>query len=138
MYAYMGEIVPWHSEPVVVVGLSRKYYRLEQGFTIYCATWLRKTYPSLLFHHSANERQGAKTGLSCKLMGQCKGWPDLMIVVQARCLGIEFKIRGNGLRQEQREVLSRLEKLGWKIAVCYTFEEFKTVVEEWILDKKTP
>ena len=131
-------IVPWHDKPVVVVGISRKFYRLEQGFTIYCATWLRKTYPNLLFHHSANERQGGKTGLLCRLMGQCKGWPDLTIIGQASCLGIELKIRGNKVSQEQRQVLERLRGYGWSVAVCYTFEEFKTTVEEWIGDKKTP
>ena len=124
--------VPWHSEPVMVPGLESKLWHLETAFQIYCATWLRKSY-SLTgdnkfnrWHHSANERQGARAGLIAKLMGQAKGMPDF-IHYGSRTV-IELKVGGNQLSPEQEGWLDYFREIGWETFVVRSFEEFVEAV----------
>lgn len=120
----MKRKVSWCSYPVSVPGISAKHWNTETAFQIYCATWLRKN--GYRFHHSANERAGARSGLMCRLKGQSKGMPDLLIFGRVMA-AIELKVNGK-VSPEQQEWLRYLESIGWATDVCRTFDEFQCFV----------
>lgn len=120
----MKRKVSWCDFPVSVPGISVKYWNTETAFQIYCATWLRKN--GYRFHHSANERLGARSGLLCKLKGQSKGMPDIIIFGRVM-VAIELKVNGK-VSPEQADWLRYLESIGWCTTVCRTFGEFEAFV----------
>lgn len=122
-----GVRVSWHDQPVIVPGIERKYWNTETAFQIYCATWLRKTYPDLMFHHSANERDSGSMGLRAKLMGQAKGFPDFLIF--GSVMGAyELKLPNGVVTTAQVNWLAYLESIGWEVGVIRSFQEFREVV----------
>lgn len=118
--------VSWHDKPVVVPGVAVGRYDTEEAFQIYCATWLRKNWPEVRFHHSANERVGGRSGLKAKLMGQSKGFPD--IVLFEIKLAIELKLPKGKLSKEQESWLGYLNGIGWKAVCCRSFEQFTRAI----------
>lgn len=131
--------VSWHHEPVTVVGISQKNYESETAFQIYCSTWLRKqaalnpNNPSFDFwHHSANERFGARAGLVAKLMGQSKGFPDFVHLRSMTALELKlpaYKKRPAGeLRPEQEKWANYLQTIGWNFQVIRNVSEFQCAV----------
>lgn len=124
--------VSWCSDPVNVVGVSPLDYETETAFHIYCADWLRKRYKITgesrftRWHHSANEREGARSGLRAKLMGQSKGMPDL--IHYGSRIVIELKIRDREVTKEQLEWLMYFKSIGWNCYTVRTFEQFQAIV----------
>lgn len=118
--------VLWCKTPVEIAGVAKKDYETETAFQIYCVTWIRKTYPNLKFHHSANEREGGKAGLLAKLMGQSKGFPDFYC--PRLKLALELKVMGRGATAEQLQWLQEFQNHGYTTAVVHTFEQFKEIV----------
>lgn len=116
----------WASCPVKIPGVRPADYNSETAFQIYCVTWIRKNYPDLKFHHSANEREGGKSGLLAKLMGQSKGFPDFYC--PRLKLALELKVMGRVASPEQVRWLKEFESHGYTTAVVYTFEQFKEIV----------
>lgn len=120
--------ITWIDDPKLrVPGVPRKYYHTETAFQIYVATWLRKQ--GIRHHHSANERQGARSGFSAKLKGQSKGFPDLLVFGLIEPVALELKVGTNKLSEHQIEWLDCLSSMGWAAHVCYTFEEVKTIIQ---------
>lgn len=78
------------------------------------------------WHHSANEREGAKAGFEAKMKGQSKGYPDF--VQHGLKLAIELKVQGRVETAEQREWLRYFSGLGYISEVVYTFDRFKQLV----------
>lgn len=79
------------------------------------------------WHHSANERDGARAGFTAKMMGQSKGFPDLV-----HCglrVAIELKVKGRLPSKEQIEWLGYFQSIGWSVWVVRTFEEFLGIME---------
>lgn len=119
--------ISWtEQKQVQVPGVRPADYNTETAFQIYCVTWIRKTYPDLKFHHSANEREGGKAGLLAKLMGQSKGFPDFYC--PRLKLALELKVMGRGASAEQQEWLKEFAKHGYITAVVYSFEQFREIV----------
>lgn len=122
----------WCSTPVQVPGVALKDYESETAFQIYCADWLRKQYeltrdPRYAFwHHSANERYGARSGFVAKMMGQGKGWPDF--VHPGSSCALELKVPGGSVSVDQQRWLDHFRAIGWTVAVAYSFEQFKSIV----------
>ena len=80
------------------------------------------------WHHSANERHGARAGFLAKMMGQSKGFPDLINL--EFCCAIELKISGGKLSVEQIEWRDYLVSIYWRYEIVFTFQRFKEVVNE--------
>jgi hypothetical protein len=124
--------VSWAIDKVNVPGVSFKHYETETAFQIYCADWLRKQAELTgndkfkRWHHSANERVGAKAGLTVKLMGQQKGFPDF-IHLQLK-IAVEFKIKNRALSVEQKDWAEYFRSIGWQAFTCYNFETFKRIL----------
>ena len=124
----------WSSEIVEIPSVSQRDYDKEFAFQICCADWLRKRFEMTRdakfawWHHSANERSSASEGQRSKMSGQAKGFPDFINCMQ-RC-AIELKVGDNKLRPDQKIWLLHFQKIGWKVQVIYTFQDFKKVVEE--------
>lgn len=58
-----------------------------------------------------------------------RSWPDhLMLGPKAQILIIEFKIEGGTLSPKQKKRKEQLERLGHKVHVIYTFEDFKDLL----------
>jgi hypothetical protein len=124
--------VSWCSQPVNIPGVSYREYESEFALNVFCADWLRKQYVITgqekfnNWHHSANERIGARAGMRAKMMGQSKGFPDLV-----HCglkIAIEFKVGDGIVSVEQRGWLDYFVTIGWTSAVCRTAEEFWEVI----------
>lgn len=128
----MGQAVSWCGHEVSIPGVPLKGYESETAFQIYCATWLRKQLELTRdprfdhWHHSANERQGARAGFTAKMMGQAKGFPDFL-----HCglrVAIELKLPGRKLRPEQEMWLNHFRSLGWTAEMVTVFERFRGIV----------
>jgi len=125
----------WHKgETIVVPGIARRLYDSETAFQICCAQWLRKQYfmtgksKFARWHHSANERQGARAGFLAKMMGQSKGFPDLINL--ECCAAVELKVTGGKLSVEQIEWRDYLVSIYWRYEIVFTFQRFQEVVNE--------
>lgn len=124
--------VKWCSVKVNVPGIAWAAYESETAFQIYCADWLRKQYELTgaagftFWHHSANERYGARAGMLARMMGQSKGFPDLIHCGMR--VAIELKIPGGRKSIEQNAWLKHLSGENWTTEVCYSFEEFRDIV----------
>ena len=126
----------WIQGPIIVPGIPRSEYHLETAFQVYCATYLRKQFVLTgnkgynLWHHSANEREGARAGFMAKMMGQSKGFPDF-VSIRLRA-AIELKIPGKLPRPEQILWKREFEDLGWFHEFVYSFEHFRDIVERLV------
>lgn len=124
--------VKWCLEEVNIPGIAFNDYESETAFQTYCADWLRKRYVVTrndgfrFWHHSANEREGARAGFRAKMMGQSRGFPDFV-----HCglrLAIELKVRNGKPSKDQLTWLAYFESIGWKAGLLYQFEEFRDLV----------
>jgi hypothetical protein len=125
--------VKWARELVTVPGVRICDYESETAMQIYCMTWLRKQF--LItgdarfehWHHSANERSNGREGFLAKMMGQSRGFPDLVHL--GLRVGIELKVPGGKVSPLQADWLSYLQGIGWTAKVVWSFEEFRDLVE---------
>jgi hypothetical protein len=129
----VSKSVLWCQTLVDIPGVAKRDYETETAFQIYCADWLRKQYELTgdkryaNWHHSANERIGAKSGFLAKMMGQGKGWPDF--VQPLGKLAVELKVLGGAVSADQTKWLEHFRSIGWKAEIVRTFEQFKEIVE---------
>jgi len=108
-------------------------------------------YPDVLAIHVPNGgARNAREGAKFKKMGVKKGFPDITIFKPKFCqrtdgvhkvlmelikycgLVIELKVPPNKVTKEQQEVLHKLSTVGWRTEVCYGFDEFQSVVDEYL------
>lgn len=107
----------------------------EDSLTIAVADYLRYQYKDVFWAHIANERQTSPArGAKLKRMGVRAGMPDIMIwhpsLDHGNGLAIELKVKPNKPTKKQEDCLNDLyEKAGWYVAVCYTFEEAKELID---------
>lgn len=125
--------VKWCQKMVNIPGVALNDYNSETAFHIYCADWLRKQFELTgeerftHWHHSANERSNAREGQRSKLMGQSRGWPDL-VHMSPPYMAIELKIPGGLVGVEQKRWLEHFKSIGWTAEVVTNFERFCEVV----------
>jgi len=56
---------------------------------------------------------------------------DLVVMLpQGKSLYIEMKIKGNKQTEHQKAFQKKAEALGYKYYVCYSFDEFKAIIED--------
>lgn len=116
----------------------------EDALTIAVADYLRLQYPKVLFCHIANERKTTpQRGSKFKKMGVKAGMPDIMIYHQREMIrsglrgvwsgvAIELKIKPNKPTENQLKTLKDLSVEGWETAVCYSFDEAKKTIDNYL------
>lgn len=96
--------------------------------------WLRVTHPDLLIHSIPNganlagsQLQRCKQWNKLRAEGALSGVPDLFIP-ELR-LYIEMKSATGKLSDAQKKVIPKLEKAGYKVAVCYSGDQAISLVK---------
>lgn len=92
----------------------------------------------LLWAHPANERKTSpQAGARLKRKGVKSGVPDVMIYTPNRVysgLAIELKTGKNTTTDNQKKWLDDLSMCDWKTAVCYSFDDAKAKIDEYMGD----
>lgn len=110
---------------------------IESSMQIVCVKWFRYTYKNILIFAIPNG--GARspiTGAILKAEGVLAGIPDLFIAMpnnKHNGLFIEMKKdKKSKPKKNQEEIHIALEKQGYKVVVCCSFDEFVNVVTNYI------
>jgi hypothetical protein len=100
-------------------------------------TWVRVNHPDLLIHSIPNganlagsQLQRVKQWNKLRAEGALAGVPDLFIP-ELR-LYVEMKAARGVLSDKQKKIIPRLEKAGYKVAVCYSGDEAINMVKSLI------
>jgi len=117
----------------------------EMKLQILVATYITITYKNALFMHPVNEgRRSPWEQYTAKYSGMRAGMPDIMIFNQStipyvqnpgatyRGLAIELKIGKNKPTKSQEECMTELTACGWRTNICYTFEEAKIHIDQYM------
>lgn len=97
-------------------------------------SWFRLTYKDYIIYAIANggyrDPREAKT---LKQTGLLAGIPDLCILTDKGMFFIEMKKRKGGvLSKVQKEMIPKIEHLGFKVIVGYGFRDAKNKIEEYL------
>jgi hypothetical protein len=60
------------------------------------------------------------------------GWPDFTLVYGNRVLLLEFKVGGNKLSDDQKQVHAHFERTGTDVMVCYSADEAIRKAKGWL------
>ena len=96
---------------------------------------IRNHHPEVLFTCSPATAKSARQGHENKLMGYLKGIPDLIILLPNKGyngLMIELKTDKGTVKPEQRDILEKLNGLGFKAVVCRSAEEAISTFENYL------
>lgn len=110
----------------------------EEQTQVACVRWFGLQYPeyALLLHHSPNGGyRTAYEGKAFKSMGTRAGFPDLIFLLprgKHPFLCIEFKTDKGRQTESQKAYQSAVESVGAVYAVCRSFDEFKTTIENYL------
>lgn len=119
---------------------SGKAAASEHDLQVQCVRWFRYVcpqYKELLFAIPNGGQRNAVVAAKLKAEGVQAGVPDLFLAVPKKGyhgLWIEMKNGKAGrVSEHQKEMIEILLNQGYKCAVCYNFEEFKSVVEWYMI-----
>ena len=113
----------------------------EDRLQIAVMDYLRYQYPNVLAIHVANERATSPMqGALLKRKGVTAGVPDVLIFepkiepywLEYYGLAIELKVGKNKPTARQVEMLERFKMAAWNAHVCYSFEEAKEVIDNYL------
>ena len=110
----------------------------ERQIQIQCVSWFRQRYPQvsdLFFSVPNGGARNAWTAKNLKDEGALAGVADLILLVPRHgyaSLCIEMKKPGGRLSEAQKRFKASAEAFLSKYVVCYSFEEFKAVVEDFL------
>lgn len=118
---------PEHDEQVKLVAWARAN-----------AGWFEAL--KLLFSIPNGGHRNAKTAALMKAEGVLAGVPDLYLACPrfwpdgsvSHGLFIEMKAKGGRLSQNQKAIISLLRERGYRVAVCYSAEEAKAEILEYL------
>ena len=93
--------------------------------------------PGLFFYHVPNGlARNATEGGTFKAQGLRKGWPDYCLDLPLGPYhGLRLELKApNGAKptQEQLDILTRLESVGFKCCVAWGFDEAKKQIEQYL------
>lgn len=115
------------------------YHYKESELQIRCVKWFFYEYPYLrmLLYHPKNEgtANGRRQGAIAKAEGVVAGVADLMLQIASNgyhCLAIEMKTKTGRQSPEQKLFQLYLENAGGKYVVCRTYDDFVSVVSEYV------
>lgn len=108
----------------------------ESNLQIQCVKWFRLKYPNTIIAAIPNGgKRNAITASILKQEGVLAGMPDLIICCARNGfngLFIEMKFGKNRLSESQLLMMIKLRGEGYKTEVCYTFDEFERVCNEYL------
>ena len=110
---------------------------IEQSTLFRWASYAQTQYEELkLMYHVPNEgKRSAVTGARLKQAGLKPGVPDVCLpTAHGGYIGlyIEMKVKPNKPTDNQKQWLRALREAGHFVAVCYTWEEAKDLIEEYL------
>lgn len=106
-----------------------------------CVKWFRLQYPMyarLLFAIPNGGARNEITGSLLKAEGVVAGVPDLMLAVadpelRVQCgLFIEMKAPNGKVTPRQAEMHKLLKAQFYEVVVCYSFDDFKQAIEDYL------
>lgn len=111
-----------------------------------CISWFDYAHPrlkQLLFAIPNGGARNVITGAILKRQGVRKGIPDLFLSIPIKVsdvstqknihgLYIEMKFGKGKLTQEQKDFGEQVMKFGYKFEVCYSFDQFKMLIENYL------
>lgn len=92
------------------------------------------------FHIAGERKTTPRAGAKLKAKGQKAGCPDVMCLDRRNSfqgLAMELKVHPNKPTDLQIQWLAKLNKLGWKTAVCYSIDEVIEIVEAYFETEPT-
>ena len=109
----------------------------EQAALFRWASYAQTQYEELkLMYHVPNEgKRSSVTGARMKQAGLKPGVPDVCLpTAHGGYVGlyIEMKVKPNKPTENQKQWLRALREAGHFTAVCYTWEEAKNLIEEYL------
>ena len=104
----------------------------ESNLQSACVRWFRLQYPNLVIYAVPNGgSRNVREAQRLKAEGVLAGVADLVIMLsQGKSLYIEMKVKGNCQTDNQKDFQQKVEALGYKYYVCYSFDEFKAIIEK--------
>lgn len=109
---------------------------LESSLQIHCVKWFRYEHPDMVLFSIPNG--GKRSAITAKIMkaeGQMSGVADLFLMYPHHGyhgLWIEMKV-GKGKQSESQVYFQqRAELFGYKYTIARTFEEFITIVTDYL------
>ena len=110
----------------------------ERQIQIQCVSWFRARYPEaskVFFSVPNGGARNAWTAKNLKDEGALSGAPDLVLLVPSHgyaSLCIEMKKPGGKWSDKQQAFCEAAKAFKNKYVVCYSFEEFKAVIEDYL------
>ena len=111
---------------------------LEANMQEAAVKWFRYSYPDyqnlLISVPNGGYRNKREAGNLLK-QGIVRGCPDLLLAVPKKGfagLWIEMKAPKGRLTPHQTEMLLTLEKVGYMTHVCYSLDEFRSIVQKYL------
>ena len=97
-----------------------------------CVKWFRYQYPHLVIYAVPNGgSRNVREAQRLKDEGVLAGVADLNVLLpNGKIIYIEMKIKGNKQTPNQKAFQQKAEALGYKYYVCYSFDEFKAIIEK--------
>lgn len=119
-------------------GLEKKLYReftetnIQNEYTLQnaCVEWCRNQHTHLLFTATCGGLGSQKLSKKMNKQGYLKGIPDILFL---NGFAIEMKWKKGGLREEQKNVIKKMQDMGWTVFVLRTPLEFIFTIERRIL-----
>jgi hypothetical protein len=112
----------------------RRYY--ESKLQSSCVKYFRLNYRDLLLYSIPNGGLRDKRNAAIlKREGVMPGVPDLFLAHPSNGyhgLYIELKTGKNKLSHHQEKIIQKLEKENYKVAVCYSLDEFISAIREYL------
>lgn len=110
--------------------------KTEDGIQADCVTWFNNNYclktmknRMLIYSVPNGGYRNPIEAKKLKLTGTLAGVADLHVILPNKVIFVEMK-RSNGvLSDSQKDFKSRVNSLGFEYHVCWSFEDFKTLIE---------
>lgn len=111
-----------------------------------CVQWFRMKYPKeIIFAIPNGGARYISTAVAMKNEGVMAGIPDLMVLAAKKGyngLFVEMKkssvgksgklINKGHLSDTQKELLPKIENKGYKVVVCYSFDDFEKEITDYL------
>jgi len=86
---------------------------------------------------SQNKKMAMIQGAKAKSMGKAKGFPDMIVILEGKCLFVELKrTKGSTTSKEQLVWVDTLNNLGHHAKVCKGAKEAIEFVEKYLPEGK--
>lgn len=86
---------------------------------------------------SQNKKMAMIQGAKAKAMGKAKGFPDMIVILEEKCLFVELKrTKGSTTSKEQLVWIDTLNNLGHHAKVCKGAKEAIEFVEKYLPEGK--